>query len=176
MSTTAVALDDEIVSALHQLNQPLDQPARVHRSGAVSPHSDLQRQSRRTRRHAARSSEAVLRRRCMPGLVSKTTIRRDIKRMVKRIVQRFHPERIILFGSHARGDAGPDSDVDLLIVMPVAGSTFEKAIEIGVALHDIPIPKDIIVSRPEDFAWRKDIVGTIEWPAAHEGKVLYGVL
>ena len=112
----------------------------------------------------------------MPGLVSKTTIRRDIKRMVKRIVQRFHPERIILFGSHARGDAGPDSDVDLLIVMPVAGSTFEKAIEIGVALHDIPIPKDIIVSRPEDFAWRKDIVGTIEWPAAHEGKVLYGVL
>ncbi len=37
--------------------------------------------------------------------------------MVRRIVHRFRPERIILFGSHARGDAGPDSDVDLLVVM-----------------------------------------------------------
>jgi len=42
--------------------------------------------------------------------------------MVQRIVRRFRPERVILFGSHARGEAGPDSDVDLLIVMPVEGS------------------------------------------------------
>jgi predicted nucleotidyltransferase len=103
-------------------------------------------------------------------------MRTEIDRMVKRIVKEFKPDKIILFGSQARGDAGPDSDVDLLIVMPVAGSKFEKAIEIGVALHDIPIPKDIIVSRPEEFAWRKEIVGTIEWPAVREGKVLYGVV
>lgn len=46
-------------------------------------------------------------------------------------------------------------------------------VEIGVALHDFAIPKDIIVSTPQDFAWRKDVVGTIEYPAFHEGIELY---
>jgi predicted nucleotidyltransferase len=96
-----------------------------------------------------------------------------IDEMVERIVRQFDPQRIILFGSHARGDAGPDSDVDLLIVMPVAGSAREKAIEIGVVLHDIRLPKDLIVTTPEEFEWRKDTIGTIEWPAWHEGKTVY---
>lgn len=93
--------------------------------------------------------------------------------MVRRIVDEFRPERVILFGSHARGEGGPDSDVDLLVVMPVSGSTREKAIEIGVALHDIPLSKDIVVTTPESFRWRKKVIGTIERPAAREGKVLY---
>ena len=42
-----------------------------------------------------------------------------------------------------------------------------------MALHDRLVPVDVIVTRPEDFAWRKDVVGTIEWPAAREGEVLY---
>lgn len=104
---------------------------------------------------------------------SKPNVAREIQRMVRRIVRQFHPERVILFGSHARGEAGPDSDVDLLVVMPVEGSRREMAIRIGVALHDIPVPKDIIVTTPEDYAWRKEIVGTIERPATREGKVLY---
>jgi predicted nucleotidyltransferase len=94
-------------------------------------------------------------------------------RMTLRIVRQFDPDKVILFGSYARGDVGPDSDVDLLIVMPVEGSKRDKAIEIGVALYDIPIPKDIVVARPEEFAWRKGVSGTIERPAAREGKVLY---
>jgi predicted nucleotidyltransferase len=97
----------------------------------------------------------------------------QIGEMVERIVRQFTPERIILFGSHARGDAGPDSDVDLLIVMPVTGSKREKAIEIDVALHDIRVPKDLIVTTPEEFEWREDTIGTIEWPAWREGKVVY---
>lgn len=96
-----------------------------------------------------------------------------IDEMVRRIVERFDPEKIVLFGSHARGMGGADSDVDLLVVMPVSGSRREKAIEIGVAVHDIPISKDIIVVTPEAFEWRQHVVGTIEWPAAREGKVLY---
>lgn len=100
-------------------------------------------------------------------------VRETIDEMVRRIVKRFDPERIILFGSHARGTAGPDSDVDLLVVMPVDGSRREKAIEIGAALHDIGVPKDIIVVTPEAFAWRQNVVGTIEWPAVREGKVLF---
>jgi len=100
-------------------------------------------------------------------------MKKHIREMVKRIVTQFRPERIILFGSHARATAGPDSDVDLLIVMPVSGSRREKAVEIGIALHDIPIAKDVIVVTPEDFEWRKEVVGTIERPAAREGKLLY---
>jgi predicted nucleotidyltransferase len=109
----------------------------------------------------------------MPRSANKTTVRATIDRMVKRIVANFQPQQVILFGSQARGDAGPDSDVDLLVVMDFEGTAFEKGLEIREALHDILIPKDIIVTRPEDFAWRKEIVGTIEWPASREGKVLY---
>lgn len=109
----------------------------------------------------------------MRRIVKRTTVQAQIEHIVKRIVKKFHPEQIILFGSHARGDAGPDSDVDLLVVMTVKGSKLDKAVEIGAALGDLPIPKDIIVSRPGEFAWRKEIVGTIEHPAAREGKVLY---
>lgn len=101
------------------------------------------------------------------------SVRREIRRMVLRIVRQFHPERVILFGSHARGEGGPDSDVDLLVVMPVEGSRREKVIEIRGALHDIRVAKDIIVTTPEDFQWRKEIPGTIERPAAREGRVLY---
>jgi len=96
-----------------------------------------------------------------------------IRRIVKRIVQQFDPEQVILFGSQAQGDAGPDSDVDLLVVMDVKGSRLDKDVEIRLALREFLVPMDILVTTPEDFAWRKDVVGTIEWPASREGKVLY---
>jgi len=106
-------------------------------------------------------------------MARRTGAYRLIEQMTRRIVRQFHPERIILFGSHARGQAGPDSDVDLLVVMPVRGSRREQALQIRIALHDIKTPKDIIVTTPEDFEWRKEIPGTIERPAALEGKVVY---
>ena len=93
--------------------------------------------------------------------------------MVRRIVRRFDPDRIVLFGSHARGEAGADSDVDLLVVMPVSGSQREKAIEVRCALHDVRTPKDIIVVTPEEFERHRNIVGTIVRVALREGKVLY---
>lgn len=100
-------------------------------------------------------------------------IEQVIEEMTRRIAARFDPDQIILFGSQATGHADADSDVDLLVLMSVQGSRREKAVEIGVSLHDIRIPKDIIVTTPEDFVWRKEIVGTIEWPASREGKLLY---
>ena len=109
----------------------------------------------------------------MTKLRLRETRQEEIKKMVELIVERFHPEKVILFGSHARGEAGPDSDVDLLVVMPVRGSRREKAVQIGVALQDIRVAKDIIVTTPENFEWRKGIPGTIERPADREGMVLY---
>ena len=97
----------------------------------------------------------------------------EVGEMIGRIVERFSPERVILFGSHARGDAGPESDVDLLVVMPVRGSKREVQLNLRKALRDIPVPKDVIVTTPEDFAWRKHVAGTIEWPAAREGRVMH---
>ena len=97
----------------------------------------------------------------------------QIDRMVRRIVKQFDPDRVILFGSHARGEAGPDSDVDLLVVMPVEGSRREKRLEIRAALHDIPVSKDIVVVTPEQFEKQSALAGTIVRPAVQEGKVLY---
>lgn len=93
--------------------------------------------------------------------------------MVRRIVACFSPQRIILFGSHARGFAGPDSDVDLLVVMDCARSTREQVVEIRRVLLDIRAPKDVVVVTPEYFDRYRDVIGTIVWPAVHEGKVLY---
>jgi predicted nucleotidyltransferase len=101
------------------------------------------------------------------------SIQDKIDKMVHRIVKKFKPEKIILFGSYARGAFTRDSDVDLLMIMPVSGSKREKRIEIGVALHDIRIPKDIIVATPDEVERRKNLVGTIIRPAIEEGKVLY---
>jgi uncharacterized protein len=104
---------------------------------------------------------------------TRTSVKEQIRDMVRRIAAEFDPDKIILFGSHARGEAGPDSDVDLLVVMPVEGSKRAKQLEIRASLHDVHIPKDIIVSKPDEFQWRKDTVGTIEHPAVRDGKVMY---
>ncbi len=92
--------------------------------------------------------------------------------MVRRIVAGFDPEKIILFGSQARGDAGPDSDVDLLVIMPTE-SKRDTTIKIGAALHASGLPKDIVVVTPDEFERRKNIVGSIAYPAHHEGRLLY---
>jgi uncharacterized protein len=109
----------------------------------------------------------------MPRLAKKQSVQLLIERIAARIVKRFHPERIILFGSHARGSATSDSDVDLLVVMDWDGSKFDKMVELRGVLTGITIPADILLTTPGDFAWRKDVVGTIEWPAFREGKVVY---
>ena len=76
--------------------------------------------------------------------MTKRELQKTIRRMVKRIVERFNPDQVILFGSHARGTAGPDSEVNLLVVMPFAGSRREKAVEIGVARHGIGVPNGCV--------------------------------
>ncbi len=109
----------------------------------------------------------------MPRTRNSTKLAPVIVHMAKRIADRFRPERIILFGSHARGDAGPDSDIDLLVVMAVPGSIREKRLEIGAALSDYGCPIDVVVATPEQFVRRRGIPGTIERPAFLEGLLLH---
>ena len=94
--------------------------------------------------------------------------------MTERIVTQFDPLRIILFGSYARGQQTPDSDVDVLVVMPQAPDKRRLAIEIRQSLADVPLSKDIIVTTPDEIERRGDLVGTILRPALREGKALYG--
>ena len=97
-----------------------------------------------------------------------------IQEMVRRIAERFHPERIILFGSHATGRAGPDSDVDLLVVMRgVEGRRRKTATAIDMALTGIDLPTDILVVTPEDVERGRQQISTVIYPALREGRVLY---
>jgi uncharacterized protein len=93
--------------------------------------------------------------------------------MAERIVRDYDPVKIILFGSHARGEAGPESDIDLLIVLPEVANKRQAAVAIRRVLRDLPVPKDIVVTTPEEIARRGDLVGTVLRPALREGKVLY---
>ena len=92
---------------------------------------------------------------------------------IRRIARQFDPLRIILFGSWARGDARPDSDIDLLVILPYVENKRRMAIRIGNALSDLPVSKDIVVTTPEEIAARGDVIGQILRPALHEGKVIY---
>ena len=103
----------------------------------------------------------------------KEPVQEKIDELVSRIVERFRPEKIILFGSYARGTAGQDSDADILVVMPVKGSKRKKATEIDVALVGLDLPVDVIVVTPEELERNKNQIGTIIYPALKEGKVLY---
>ncbi len=96
-----------------------------------------------------------------------------LKEAVTRIINNFNPEKIILFGSYAYGQPTVDSDMDIMIVMDTDEKPHKRAVSVRKILKGIGIPKDIIVKTPEEFERFKDIVGTIVYPAAHKGKVIY---
>ena len=96
-----------------------------------------------------------------------------ISTMTERIVRDFHPMQIILFGSHARGEAHPQSDVDLLVVFSELTDKRKTAVDIRRTLADLPMAKDILVTTPEELARQRDQVGTILRVAQREGEILY---
>ena len=104
---------------------------------------------------------------------AKVTIgEKTLQEIVRRIVAAVQPEKIILFGSAARDEMGPDSDLDLLVIKSCKNRR-RTARKIRHKLIGIGIPKDIIVATPEDIERYKDTIGLIYRPALKEGKVLY---
>lgn len=106
-----------------------------------------------------------------------TTDTRDvdeiIAEMVRRIVEKFDPLQVILFGSQARGDAHADSDIDLLVVFPHVENTRLAAVAILDALSDMRAFKDIVVTTPEEIAAWGKMIGNVLEPALREGRVIY---
>lgn len=101
------------------------------------------------------------------------TMQESISEIVKRITSSCSPEKIILFGSYAYGQPTTDSDLDIMVVMDTAERPHKRAVSLRKLLRDISVPKDIIVKTPEEFERYKDVIGSIIFPAAHHGKVLY---
>lgn len=97
----------------------------------------------------------------------------QLDELIRRIVDRIHPLRIILFGSAARGEMTRDSDVDLLVVVPEGTHRRHTMEELHRLFTDLPFPVDVIVSTPTDLQRRQHTPGYIYAPALREGRELY---
>ncbi len=93
--------------------------------------------------------------------------------MTRRIVDRFQPEKIVLFGSRARDDSRPDSDYDLLVVVRTCASRRRLAVEIRSALADVRAGKDILVAEWAEVEGDSTCCPVVIRSALREGHVLY---
>jgi predicted nucleotidyltransferase len=96
---------------------------------------------------------------------------RVIRQYARAIAEQFHPDKIILFGSHAYGTPHADSDVDLLVVMP-ARNQHDQATRIRWRLA-APFPVDLLVRTPAQVKWRLRERESFLTTVLSQGKVLY---
>lgn len=99
----------------------------------------------------------------------------SVQDVVRRIVERVQPEKVIAFGSWVEGRAGKDSDLDLLVILPIRGeeSRFRKSGEVRNAARNSPFPMDIIVRSPEDIDRRLSVGDYFIHGILKHGRVLY---
>src|SRR5258706_7054267 len=97
----------------------------------------------------------------------------QLPEITQRIVQTSKPDKIILFGSYARGTWGADSDLDLLIIVPGVKHLREESIRLRRALRGLLVPVDIVVATPEQINRLGNTAGLVYKTALSEGKVLY---
>lgn len=96
-----------------------------------------------------------------------------IRTVVARICDRFSPSRIIVFGSVARGDAKPGSDLDVLVVFDEVSDRRGLAIAIRRLLADLPVPKDVVVASTGELAEKARSSWHLVGAAVREGRVVF---
>lgn len=99
--------------------------------------------------------------------------RKQVEEIASKIVDKFNPVRIVLFGSHARGDADDESDVDLFVEMESDRRPPERAIEVNAVFGLRPWPLDVVVYTPAEVARLRKVRGTLLSVIEAEGEVLY---
>ena len=97
---------------------------------------------------------------------------KDIREIVRQIVDRFQPQKVILFGSYAQGKPTEDSDVDLLVVMETNEQALHAAARISAAI-DHPFPLDILVFRPSELKASLERKGSFVTEVMTKGIVLH---
>jgi predicted nucleotidyltransferase len=100
--------------------------------------------------------------------------REKIDAAVRILAEAASPTRIVLFGSHARGDAGEDSDIDLLVIEPEVEDRTREMVRLRRLLRPLRIPVDILVYSAEEVARWGEQPGTALYWALREGRVVHG--
>jgi predicted nucleotidyltransferase len=93
--------------------------------------------------------------------------------VVRRIVQAAQPDKIILFGSRARGDARPDSDIDILVIQNSTEPGYRRDAALYLALAGLNAPVDVITYTPEEVRDWSAVPQAFITTAVREGKVVY---
>jgi uncharacterized protein len=98
---------------------------------------------------------------------------RLLAEIVRRILSVSDPEQIVLFGSYARGQTGPDSDIDVLVIESEIETPRQESIRLRRALRGLLVPIDVLVASRLQIERHRNTIGLIYGPALREGKVLY---
>jgi predicted nucleotidyltransferase len=108
------------------------------------------------------------------GFKTPTATDTALTEAVRRLVEAYSPERIYLFGSVARGDAGPDSDYDLMVVVPDDAPPERKDCDLAYrALRGLGIAKDLLVWTRSEFENRLHLKASLPSTIVREGKLLH---
>jgi len=96
-----------------------------------------------------------------------------IRDIVRRIVDTAQPEKVILFGSQARGDARPNSDFDVLVIKQSDEPRYRRSIPLYVALADVPVEVEVMVYTPEEVDEWSEVPQAFVTTAVREGTTIY---
>lgn len=109
-----------------------------------------------------------------PGQRLAGTLDPHLAEALRRLVEAYRPERIYLFGSHARGDAGPDSDYDLLVVVPDDAPPERRRSRLAYqALHGTGVAVDVLVTTRSYFEARRHLKASLPGTVLREGRLLH---
>ena len=96
-----------------------------------------------------------------------------IRRLTGLLIEAARPKRIIMFGSQARGEAGEDSDLDVMVVEELVSDRAREMVRLNRLLRSFDIPVDLLVVSAEKFNYWCETPGNVYFEAATEGEVLY---